>query len=146
MDRIEEAVALFTERGHNCAQSVFVPFAVALGLDRDTAVRLSAPLGGGMGRQGDTCGAVAGALMAIGLRFGESETTPDSKARIYAMAGAFLDDFRAAHGALACRDLLGYDYGTAEGAAEIHDRGLTRTICPGLVRNAAEILERMLFA
>ena len=66
---IEKAISSF--RGDfNCAQSILSSFATQYGLDRDTALRLSSGFGGGMARLQNTCGAVSGAFMVIGLRYG----------------------------------------------------------------------------
>jgi hypothetical protein len=70
MSNSDLAVACF-EEGFNCSQSVLSPFAPTLGLDRETALRVAAPFGGGMGRTGETCGAASGALIAIGLRYAQ---------------------------------------------------------------------------
>jgi C_GCAxxG_C_C family probable redox protein len=144
MNRTDQALTCFLEQGCNCAQATFVPYAPDLGVDRDTALRLAAPFGGGVCRRGEVCGAVTGALMALGLRFAPTETDPESKARTYAVIGRFLDEFGAAHGSIVCRDLLGCDLSTPEGQAESKEKGLHQTVCAGLVRSAAEILERML--
>jgi len=49
----------------NCAQTVVSVFAGQMGLDLDTAVRVAMAFGGGMGRGGNTCGAVTGAYMVL---------------------------------------------------------------------------------
>ncbi|MBQ8793490.1 MAG: C_GCAxxG_C_C family protein, partial [Clostridia bacterium] len=65
MKNSEKAVKLFTD-GYNCAQAVFGAFAEDLGFDEKTALKISAPFGGGFGRQREVCGAVSGMLMAFG--------------------------------------------------------------------------------
>ena len=67
MSKAEVAVDCF-EEGFNCSQAVVSAFAPELGLDRETALRVAAAFGGGMGRTGETCGAVSGALMVIGMQ------------------------------------------------------------------------------
>ncbi|MBA7619010.1 hypothetical protein ES703_26342 [subsurface metagenome] len=69
MSRIEKVVSSF-KGNFNCAQSVFSSYAPQYGLDRDTALRLATGFGGGMGLMQNTCGAVSGAFMVIGLRYG----------------------------------------------------------------------------
>ena len=69
MELIIEAQALFAQH-YNCAQSTFIPFARQMGLDDESALRVAAAFGGGMGRNGQNCGAVSGALLAIGLAKG----------------------------------------------------------------------------
>ena len=65
-DRAEE---LFCA-GYNCAQAVAGAFCEEYGIKLDTMLRMSAPFGGGFGRQREVCGAVSGMLMIAGLIFG----------------------------------------------------------------------------
>ena len=59
------------------------------------------------------------------------------------MIRQFVDEFRARNRALLCRDLLGCDIGTAEGMQLFRKKGLDTLVCSRLVRDAAEILERL---
>ena len=76
MDYKEKAMSLFKE-GYNCSQAVFLTFSDELGIDRDTALKLSSSFGGGMGRLREVCGAVSGMFMVAGLKEGYSE--PDDQ-------------------------------------------------------------------
>lgn len=141
MNAVEVAVSRFRE-GHSCSQAVFTAFAEPLGLDYDTAVRLSAGFGGGMGRMGDVCGAVTGALMVLGLRFGGVEA--EAKEKTYELVREFADRFKIRRESLDCRDLLGCDLSTPEGRKTAAEQSLHATICSQVVREAAEILEDIL--
>ena len=66
MKKSEKAVELFL-KGYNCSQAVFGAFADALGVSEETAFKLAAPFGGGVGRLREVCGAVSGMLMVLGL-------------------------------------------------------------------------------
>ncbi|MBR4098720.1 MAG: C_GCAxxG_C_C family protein [Clostridium sp.] len=79
---------------YNCAQSVLIPFALELGLTEEQAYQLASHFGGGM-RHDSTCGAVTGALMALGLKGCTEEQARD-----------FLRQFSERHGALDCPTLL----------------------------------------
>ena len=141
MTQIETAVARF-EEGCSCAQAIFSTYVEALGIDRQTAMKLSAGFGGGMGRMARTCGAVTGAFMVLGLKYGGEDK--DSRERAYQMVRQFASRFEARHGSLLCKDLMGCDISTPEGMQAVKERGLRAGICTGLVREAAEILETML--
>jgi C_GCAxxG_C_C family probable redox protein len=144
MTATDESVARF-QSGFNCAASVFSVQAERLGLDRETAVRVAGAFGGGIARTGETCGAVTGALMALGLRHAATRAEDkETKERMYEIAKDFLARFKARGHALRCKDLLGIDVSTHEGHELARERGLFRDVCPGLVRDAAEILEEML--
>ena len=140
----EEAVACF-QGGFNCAQAVLSAFVPELGLARELALRVAGALGGGMARSGATCGAVTGALMAIGLKYGKCRPGDDAaRERAYALAGEFLRRFQAGHGSTLCRELLGHDLSTPAGREAAQEAGLYETLCPQLVRDAAEIVEELL--
>jgi C_GCAxxG_C_C family probable redox protein len=135
------AVALHSQ-GFNCAQSVFSVFAAQLGIDNVTALKIASPFGGGMARRGETCGAVSGALLALGLARGASD--PSGKDEIYRLSQEFLRLFDQKHGALLCRDLVGFDGSTPEGWQAARQAGKFTTICPLLVRDAVELVQSLL--
>ena len=143
MSNVEIAVASF-KAGFSCSQAVLSAFAPDLDLERQTALRLASAFGGGMARMAQTCGAVTGALMVIGLKHGH--VTAEDKATkemTYALVREFVDQFRARNTSLLCRELLGCDIGTPEGMQLFREKGLSSSICPRLIRDAAEILEQL---
>ena len=139
-DPVAVAAALF-EQGFTCGQAVLAAFAGRHGLDRDAALRVACAHGGGIARTGSTCGAVSGALMAIGLAHGRTRVEDEAaRERTYELARTFLERFRAEHGSDVCRDLLGVDIGTAAVREAAAKDGLFRTRCPLFVRSAARIV------
>lgn len=144
MSHVENATAAF-KAGFSCSQAVFAAFAPEFGVERETALKLAAGLGGGMGRTGQTCGAVSGGLLVLGLQHGN--TDPQDKAakeKAYALAREFIARFKARNGAVLCPELLGYDIGTPEGLQAVRDKGLPATVCAKAVRDAVEILDQMM--
>jgi C_GCAxxG_C_C family probable redox protein len=138
MSQSETAVARF-EEGCSCAQAIFSTYAETLGIDRQTAMKVSAGFGGGMGRMARTCGAVTGAFMVLGLKHGGEDA--DSRENAYRKVRQFASQFEARHGSLLCKELMGCDISTPEGMQAMKERGLRSAVCTGLVRDAAEILE-----
>ena len=105
--RVERAVALFHD-GFNCAQAVFASCADMYGIDEQTALRLSASFGGGMGRMRLVCGAASGMFMLEGLRSGSAtKGDHDGKARNYAAVQGLAERFKQENGSLICAELLG---------------------------------------
>jgi C_GCAxxG_C_C family probable redox protein len=144
MSLADSSVCRFRE-GCSCSQAVFSTYAEAMGMDRETALKVSAGFGGGMGRMAGTCGAVTGAMMAIGLKHGGADVKDtEAREKTYELVRQFADEFRTKHGSLDCRDLLGCDISTAEGREQAHQRDTRETVCPQLVRDAAEVLEKVL--
>ena len=144
MDNVERAASLF-EEGFNCSQSVFSAYAEQFGLPSETALRIAAPFGGGMGRMGEVCGAVVGAFMAIGLKHGNTKAEDrGKKEESYRLAREFSSLFQERNGSVICRDLLGCDINTPEGLQYARKEGLFNTRCLKFVRDAAEIVEKVL--
>ena len=104
---------------------------------------VAGPFGGGMGAMGETCGAVTGALMALGVCCGQEMATDPANALspLYARVYALAQDFRERHGSLSCRKLTGCDFRTSAGREEAKARDLHHTLCQKLVASAVELVE-----
>jgi C_GCAxxG_C_C family probable redox protein len=140
----EKAVESFMG-GMNCAQSVLGAFASDFGLDIELSNRLAMGLGGGMGLQGEVCGAVSGAVMVLGLAFGEADPDP-AKAKEITMqkVKAFLSEFKEKNGHLRCRDLIdGVDLTVEADKKRWVDENMKPEICAPAVKTAVEIVERL---
>ena len=143
MNHQEKALDCFG-RNFNCSQAVFSAFAPELGFDEETALRLSAGFGGGA-RRGELCGAVAGALMVLGMKYGHChEGDADEKAKSNSIAADFMKRFIDANGTVVCRELLKQKPTKPVDPALIKDRPASHAICPELVRCAAEIVDEMI--
>lgn len=126
----------------NCAQSVLLSHSEELNLDRTTAIRIALGFGGGMA-MGETCGAVTGAYMVLGLKANFKEkSVQEIKEETKVAIRRFNELFIAKHGSLQCKKLLGVDLSTQEGSAEAKEKGLFDSVCTNLVASAAEILEK----
>ena len=136
MNSIEEAVQLF-ENGYVCSQAVFAAFSEDYGLSKELALKIGACFGSGM-RKGEVCGACTGALMALGLKYG------DDKAKSNEVCEKFLDEFKKQNGSIICRDLLECDIRTPEGVQFARDNGLFKEFCPKMVESAAKIVDKIL--
>jgi C_GCAxxG_C_C family probable redox protein len=144
VNKSEWAEERFRE-GFNCAQAVFGAFAAAGGIDPENAMKIASGFGGGIARRGETCGAVSGAVMALGLRYGKTRADDDTaKEKCYQSVGEFLEAFAARHGSTLCREILGVDISKPEGLREARKRELFTSVCPRLVGDSVEILEGLL--
>lgn len=105
--RAEQAVALF-KSGYNCSQSVVVAYADYFGLDKETAMRVSASFGGGMGRLREVCGAVSGTFMLAGLKYASTDPSDkEAKTKNYTVVQELAEKLRHHNGSIICRELLG---------------------------------------
>jgi C_GCAxxG_C_C family probable redox protein len=141
MERSDKAAELFLS-GYNCAQSVLLSFADDLKYSKELAQKLAAGFGGGMGKQQETCGAVTGAIMVIGLLKGEEvnnndELKNDSYGAVKELSRQFVAEFKTTK----CGELIGCDLNTPEGAAEFKEKKIMEEVCAPCVRKAVEIVE-----
>ena len=94
---------------------------------------------------GETCGAVTGAFMVLGLRHcGADCDTTSGRKKVYAVVREFVSRFERRNGSVMCKDLLGCDISTLQGMQAAEGQNLFETKCPKLVQQAAEVLEEML--
>jgi C_GCAxxG_C_C family probable redox protein len=116
-----------------------------LGIECAAIPRIATPFGGGIGGRGEVCGAVTGAVMAIGLKHGREEPSQSNR-HAYALAREFCRRFEEESGHLYCRDLTGMDLSTAEGVQAYRRSDVPLRVCMPAVgaafRLAIELVER----
>ncbi|MBO4523118.1 MAG: C_GCAxxG_C_C family protein [Ruminococcus sp.] len=143
MDNVTKAVQYY-ENGYKCSQAVFAAFAEQFGITEKQALQIGSCFGGGMGK-GEVCGACTGALMVLGMKYGQFDLNDtESRVKSSSMAVKFLDEFEKRKNSYICRDILGCDLRTEEGKNYARSNGLFGTLCPEMVRAAAEIVAEML--
>ena len=143
MNRVEQAVERF-ENGFNCSQAVLGSYSQDYGLDCDSAFKVATGFGGGM-HIDSICGAVTGAFMVLGLKYGNT-TAQDkaAKANTYERVVEYANRFKARNGSVLCKELLSCDISRPDGMKKAQEDGLFDSVCPKMVSEAAEILEEML--
>ena len=141
--RVELAVERF-KKGFNCSQAVLGSYSEQFGLDCNQAFKVATGFGGGM-RMGETCGAVTGAFMVLGLKYGNTAAEDQkSKAKTYEKVVEYVNRFKVRNGSVICKDLLVCDISRPEGMKKAQKDGLFNSVCPKMVKDAAEIPEDML--
>ncbi len=123
-------------KGRNCAMCTFSRYAERQGYDTEETDRIARCFGGGMG-MGQTCGAVTGGLMAVGL----SASGPEEAK---ALGDELCARFSEKHGSCMCRELLGCDFSQPEQLAAARASGLVLERCPEYMRSAMEILDELI--
>ncbi|MFZ0925607.1 MAG: C-GCAxxG-C-C family protein [Halobacteriota archaeon] len=143
MTKANDAVTLFQE-GFTCSQAVLSVFAEDFGLDRDLALRISQGFGAGIAYTDDICGALSGAVMVIGLRYGRIRADDTAaKEKTYAVVREFLREFKSRHGSVACTGLLGYNLSDPQQVAEVKKNKVVMARCPAFVRDAVKLVEKV---
>ncbi len=94
---------------------------------------------------GQTCGAVTGAFMVIGLKHGKVKAEDEeAKEKSYKIVREFVNRFKSLHGSIMCKDLLGYDLDNPEEREQIEEKQICETRCPEFIKNAVGVLEKLL--
>ena len=144
MERVEKAVQMFID-GYSCAQSLLAVYGPGLGMDREAALRLAAPLGGGLSRTDGPCGAATGAILVLGLKHGHTHPDDDSGAEfIRGLTQEFLRRYDERKGSTLCTDILGANLSLPGEKERVEAEDLSSKSCPDAVRTAAQLLEELL--
>lgn len=137
-ESVKSAVSLFSE-GFICSQAVFAAFSERLGLEKEMALKIGNGFGGGVARRQSICGAVSGAIMVIGLKYGKTESNDHvSHEKTYSMVDSFCEEFIKRNSSIKCNEILGCNLSAARA------NGLFSTVCQKCVKDAAELVEELL--
>lgn len=124
----------FVGEGFLCSESVLMALARCLDLSSDVIPKIATGFGAGIGRQGEVCGAIAGGVMGLGLKYGRSKIVPTSEQRRpYWFSHELLSRFKRDLGAVRCRDLLGLDISSEEGLKAYREKKLWDTRCRQII-------------
>lgn len=134
-------------QGYNCSQSVLAAWCEELGLDMNTALRISACFGGGMGRLREVCGACSGAFMVIGLKYGYTEGKDfKTKSENYAMVQKFAARFKEENGfdSIICREMLGLNGASDPTPEKRTEQYYKKRPCPDMIALASGLLDEFI--
>lgn len=98
------------------------------GIENEIIPRIATCFAGGIGNTGAVCGAVAGAVMAIGLKKERGDTMEEAL-RTLAVAQEFRRRFEAEMETINCRELTGADLSTPEGIEQFMGSDTPQTVC-----------------
>lgn len=145
MDKPTKAIEYFRNK-FNCSQSVLATFGPECGLSDDDCFKIATAFGGGMGRQQHICGAITGALMVLGLKYGKGLNDPEEKKKYtYQLTKEFFDEFKRFNGSENCLELLdGLDMNDPVDNRKIVERNYFEIRCEKYVSDAVNILSKML--
>ncbi|MFW9834917.1 MAG: C-GCAxxG-C-C family protein [Candidatus Thorarchaeota archaeon] len=140
--RVEKAKKIIEEQKGTCSQAIFTTYGEFLSsgsLDFKTCMNIASGFGGGIADKGNVCGALTGAIMALGLKYGGSMM----EEKVNQAADTLLKKFTNLHGSTLCRELIDYDLAAAEGLKVAFEKGVFDN-CPKYVEDVAEILETLI--
>ena len=127
----KERIAELFMKGIDCSQVVAGAFAEELGITQEEAYKMAAGFGGGMGI-GETCGAVVGAMIVLGMKYGHFDTEHmEQKEIMNAKRAEFLEKLK-------------HDIADPEDMQKILAEGLLFDFCPEVVKDTIEILKEVM--
>lgn len=131
----QRAAELFG-RGFSCAESVLAGAGAELGVRSRLVPRIATGFGSGVSRRGLLCGALSGAIMALGTKHGRSR--PDAgRDPCYRRVQRLLSGFEREFGAIACDELTGCQMSSTLDRARAARSGVFASRCPRFVAWAA---------
>jgi len=135
---VDKALSYFRS-GFNCSESVLLAIANdAFGMENFLIPRVATGFGGGISRQGYVCGAISGAVMGFGLKYGRN--SPDElRAETYNRVVEFFKEFQKRFGSIMCKELSGCDLSTIEGIRKFREEKVHEEKCSKFVAGAIEI-------
>lgn len=141
----EKAKALFLE-GYNCTQAVVGAFYEEMGLNKEQALRMASPFGGGMGRLREVCGTFSGILIVLGYFYGYDDPKDyEGKKELYAKVQELAGKFKEDNGSIICKELLGLKGRDTSPVPEKRTEDYyKKRPCPELAAYAANLLEKYL--
>lgn len=143
MNKIEKAIEYFSS-GFNCSQSVLTSFKEDFNISEKDLLKISCGFGAGMGRLQKTCGAVTGAYLTIGLKFGKFiNDDNDSTEKTYKLVQDFDKEFKNIYKTTNCKKLLNCDLLTESGKKYFIENKLKSNICTKCVADSVKILENL---
>ena len=140
----DEQILNCFKAGFDCSQVVAMQWAEEFGYDEEEAARVTSAFGGGMSL-GGVCGAVSGAMVALGWKYGHSAAGElNKKEQVRRKAAEFQQKFAARRGSIVCRELLGYDFSKPGQREAAQQSGATSSVCPGVVLDALAVLDEVM--
>lgn len=135
----------YFDEGFNCAESVSLALSRCVNLPCECIPKIATGFGAGM-RTGSICGAVSGAILAFGLKYGRmnpSET--ERRDHVNRMVTEFMEKFKREHKTIVCQELLGINPSTEEGKKKYEEENMHKK-CKEYVTTAFQLAQILLAA
>lgn len=119
-----------------CSESCLMALAKCQGVESPPIPRIATGFGAGIGRCGETCGAVTGAVMGLSIKYGRDKVEPIKDRRPYWFSTELLHRFKEEHGELSCPALLGLDLNKPAEYEEYNKKNLWQHKCTKYILSA----------
>lgn len=150
IERAEKLGAEYEMKYHGCSQCVFAAVQETLGLNNKSAFKAATGLAGGVARMGETCGALLGGIMAIGILFGREALEDSASSMGYQMtmqlSSQLCKEFIREFGTTRCRDIQAKLFGRSFDLSDPEQRkefmlagAYSINGCPSVVKKAVRL-------
>lgn len=136
-----EKIDELSKKGYNCSQTVLCYFSEELGLDEETALKISCPFEMGMYESGQ-CGAMTAGYMVLGLRYGSTDF--NERIELAKKTLAFKNEFKEKMGSTNCKELLGMKVLEGNNIEKAAEEGLLESVCGKAIQTSIVALEKLL--
>jgi C_GCAxxG_C_C family probable redox protein len=137
----------YAEKGFLCSEAVLLALSETQNITSKIIPRIATGFGAGISRHGEVCGALSGAVMGLGLRFGRSQVSETSQdTSPYQFGQTMVNLFASRAGHVRCRDILDLDIASDEGRKKYREQNLWESKCRELIRIATELAYDLLQA
>ena len=143
MNNSVESVTKYFLAGYNCCQSILMTYGPRYGLDKETAAKLGAGMGGGLGHTGHVCGFISGAVLILGLaeKAGFDPVDTVRKMKSVEKSASFLDGCREVFGHIECRELIQCSIRTPEELGQAMAAGKMNICGTQLIKEIVRLLD-----
>jgi len=147
--QLDQRVTSNMQRYHHCAQSAFKSLAEQFGFENDVIMKALTPMPG-IGERGETCGAITGAMLALGIVYGREKPDDwETFRNSLGPANRLCDGFEEKYGSTRCGEILECEFGKRydlldpDDQAEFVAAGATAK-CTEVVRTAVQLAAELI--
>ena len=132
-------------QGYACSEALLLAVCeeFEIDIDENFIPRIASLFAGGIGNTGSVCGAVTGAIMAMGL-VKERGQTMEKVLQNLELAAEFRRRFEADMETINCRELTGLDLTSKEGIEQFMKSSVPQTVCFPAVATAYRLVVDLL--
>ena len=134
----------YAEEGYLCSEAVLIALAESMGIESKLIPRIATGFAAGVARTGNMCGALSGAVMGLGLRYGRDEPETEPDRRPYWYSRRLAETFEEAYDSVTCPGVLGLDIDDPDDYRRYTQEDMWATKCREVIKTAAGLAHDLL--
>ncbi len=135
--KIAESLA---EQGFLCSEAVFKALAESQNIKSKFIPKIATGFAAGVGRSGELCGAITGAILGLGLKYGRNK--PDDPLfgrRPYWYSTEFIHEMQKKQWKITCKEILELDLRETEARMIYNQLDHWNTTCREIIKDSTDI-------